>query len=263
MNNSIHLYANVQGNPINNHIILLHGLFGSHDNLRTLQQDLSSKNFCVHGLDLRNHGRSDWSDKMDYSSMADDLINYVRNNSLSNLSLIGHSMGGKVVMQALLKEPLMFKNAVVLDIAPVNYTPTHEQIFLGLSTLPLQSLENRKEADAHMEKFVSNLSIRQFLLKNLIKNDVGKYNLRINLRVIMNNYSNILSALNYDTPSRVPVLFIKGENSSYIKEEHKTIINSIFPNNTISEISNTSHWVHYESPKKVFNLILHHFAQFP
>lgn len=56
----------------------------------------------MHLLDMRNHGNSDWSDEMDYSSMAHDIYFYLQEAGIIKtekpVSLVGHSMGGKAAM---------------------------------------------------------------------------------------------------------------------------------------------------------------------
>lgn len=42
--------------------------------------------------DLRNHGASEHAQPMTYSAMAEDVIHFIQRNSLSDVSLIGHSM---------------------------------------------------------------------------------------------------------------------------------------------------------------------------
>jgi pimeloyl-ACP methyl ester carboxylesterase len=61
---------------------------------------------------------------MDYCHMAEDIKYYIDNNQLKNVGLIGHSMGGKVVMQFLSKHGdynKIIEKAVVIDILPINY----------------------------------------------------------------------------------------------------------------------------------------------
>ena len=82
-------------------IILIHGLFGSGGNLRRLSQALS-KNYMVISPDLRNHGRSPICQRMDYHSMPSDIMELMEELELSKASLIGHTMGGKIAMQAAL-----------------------------------------------------------------------------------------------------------------------------------------------------------------
>ena len=78
-------------------LIILHGLFGSSDNWRTMAKQLSS-NRQVITVDLRNHGQSPQSDLMSYQLMADDVAELIRDLDLNKVEVIGHSIGGKVAM---------------------------------------------------------------------------------------------------------------------------------------------------------------------
>ena len=54
-------------------VVVLHGLFGSSANWRSVARALAPHHrvLCV---DLRNHGQSQWADSMDYAAMADDVL---------------------------------------------------------------------------------------------------------------------------------------------------------------------------------------------
>ena len=85
-------------------IIILHGLFGSSDNWLTLGKILG-ETYRVYMLDARNHGQSPRSEIFDYNSMAADLKEFMDDHSIINPILIGHSMGGKTVMQFAMRFP--------------------------------------------------------------------------------------------------------------------------------------------------------------
>ena len=71
-------------------------------------------------MDARNHGDSPHTAEMSYELMAGDLARLVNNINLNTVSLAGHSMGGRTVMMAAVKEVLNIEKLVVLDISPVN-----------------------------------------------------------------------------------------------------------------------------------------------
>ena len=71
-------------------------------------------------MDARNHGDSPHTEEMSYDLMAGDLARLVHNLSLPAVSLAGHSMGGRTVMMAAVKEVVNIEKLVVLDISPVN-----------------------------------------------------------------------------------------------------------------------------------------------
>jgi pimeloyl-ACP methyl ester carboxylesterase len=76
-------------------IIDTHGFLGMLDNWKTLGVQFATEGFQVHMLDMRNHGRSIQSEEFSYKIMAKDIYDYCQANNLSNIDLIGHSMGGR------------------------------------------------------------------------------------------------------------------------------------------------------------------------
>lgn len=75
-------------------LIFIHGLFGDMDNLGVIARAFS-EHYSILRIDLRNHGHSFHSEKMNYQLMAEDVIAVIRHLNLSKVILIGHSMGGK------------------------------------------------------------------------------------------------------------------------------------------------------------------------
>ena len=67
-------------------LIILHGLFGSSANWRSIAQCLT-KSYAVDRVDLRNHGASPWHDTMDYLDMADDVSYFHLNPEVHSLKL--------------------------------------------------------------------------------------------------------------------------------------------------------------------------------
>src|SRR6478736_4093635 len=79
-------------------LVILHGLFGQSDNWNTLARLFSEKGLRVFTVDLRNHGLSPQSEEWNYPVMAEDLKEFLDEHRLENPILLGHSMGGKVVL---------------------------------------------------------------------------------------------------------------------------------------------------------------------
>src|SRR5690242_11160761 len=101
-------------------LIILHGLFGSLENWRTLSK-LFSRSFHVFALDQRNHGRSPHSNEFSYQAMTEDLREFVETHAVSCASLLGHSMGGKTAMLFAVTYPTLVDKLVIVDIAPKVY----------------------------------------------------------------------------------------------------------------------------------------------
>lgn len=240
-------------------IILLHGLFGSLENLGRIAT-LLSEHYTVHALDQRNHGRSPHADVMNYPVMAQDVLEYMDRAQLVSASVLGHSMGGKVAMTLALQAPERVNGLIIADIAPVQYPPHHDEVFRALRSLDLTAIKNRQDANAHLQSFGIHPEIVPFLLKNLTLDKATGFLWRINLPVIERDYPHLMRAISSENVFKRPVLFIAGGLSDYIKKEHESVIRILFPAFEFKVIEGTSHWLHAEKPE-IFAGICRRFLQ--
>jgi esterase len=231
-------------------VVLIHGLFGSLENLNVIAKPLS-EHFRVTNVDLRNHGLSPHSDEMDYLAMANDIVQLMATLKIQKAHLIGHSMGGKVAMQVALTHSELVDKLVVLDIAPVSYPARHTKILEALNAVKNADISDRKQADLIMQPYIEELGVRQFLLKSLYKNDEGKFVWRFNLSVLDNKYSTITDNINANNSCLCETLFIKGNDSDYILAEHRDAINALFKNVSAKIIHGAGHWLHAQKPQAV------------
>ena len=145
-------------------LVILHGLFGSLDNWFSIAKDLETS-FTLYLVDQRNHGDSPHSNEWNYGVMVEDLRELLDAEGLDSVYLMGHSMGGKTVMNFAVKYPERVSKLIVGDIAP-RYYPIHHQVILeGLNALNLSQLQSRKEADDLLAPYIAELGIRQFCSK--------------------------------------------------------------------------------------------------
>jgi esterase len=229
-------------------VIILHGLFGSSDNLARVAIELE-KNYQVYRVDLRNHGDSFHHKEMDYPLMVEDLKKLMDYHGIARANLLGHSMGGKVAMAFALTYPSSVQKLIVADIAPVTYTPHHQTILKALNSVPLDTVTNRREADGYLAKYIDEPGVRQFLLKSLDFSNKLSPAWKFNLSAILENYASILSGNDSLQKFSGDTLFIAGGKSDYIKPEYKQKIMTLFPKAQLKIIPDASHWLHAEKPQ--------------
>ncbi len=230
-------------------LVILHGLFGSLDNWFSIAKELVD-HYTLYLVDQRNHGDSPHSTEWNYGVMVEDLRELLDAEGLDSVYLMGHSMGGKTVMNFAVQYPERVRKLIVGDIAP-RYYPIHHQVILeGLNALDLSRLQSRKEADDLLATYIPELGIRQFLLKSLGR-DANGFAWKINLPVITQNIEEVGKALEEGTVFEGPTLFLGGANSSYIQEKDLSDMKRHFPNSTWVSISNAGHWLHAEQPQAV------------
>ncbi|WP_419148943.1 alpha/beta fold hydrolase [Pseudoalteromonas 'SMAR'] len=243
------------GDPNNPCVVVMHGLFGSLENLNVVAKALAP-DFYVINIDLRNHGRSFHHVDMSYPDMANDVKALLDHLAITKAHLVGHSMGGKVAMQVAQSYPDLVAKLVVLDIAPVAYHSRHDAIIAALTEVQNASINSRAEADTIMAKHIETLGVRQFLLKSLAKSDAGEFSFRFNLDVIAEKYNAITANINETHSCLCDTLFIKGSESDYILPEHREAITQAFPNAKAKIIQGVGHWLHAEKPQAVNRSII-------
>ncbi|RLM24010.1 acyl-CoA esterase [Brenneria alni] len=230
-------------------VILIHGLFGTQDNLGVLGRDLQSQHDILQ-FDLRNHGLSPQSPQMTYPAMAQDVLEVLDERNIERAIVIGHSMGGKVAMALSALIPERLEKLVVIDIAPVDYqTRRHDSVFAALRAVTDAGVTSRSQAASLMRQYLQEEGVIQFLLKSFQQ---GEW--RFNVPVLWDQYENIVGW--QDLPAwQGRILFIRGENSPYLDDIHRDALLRQFPQARAYVISGAGHWVHAEKPDAVLRAI--------
>ena len=226
-------------------VMIVHGLYGSGRNWGVIAKRLSDQFFVI-TVDLRNHGDSPWLDTHNYHVMADDLVEVI--NSLNiKPNVIGHSMGGKAAMVLALKRPNLVRNLIIADIAPVKYEHNQSQFIEAMQKVDLSKVEKRSDATLALSKFVEDKSLQNFFTQSL---DMKAKRWKLNLKVLRSEMSEILSFPKIESEFSGHSLFLKGENSDYIKPEHRKLIKSLFTKARFATFKEAGHWLHAEKPRE-------------
>ncbi|KAI6122227.1 alpha beta-hydrolase [Pisolithus croceorrhizus] len=243
-------YIPPNGNATDRPLVILHGLFGSKRNWQSLSKafmrDLQRP---VYALDLRNHGSSPHSRPMTYLHMAADVLGFIQKLSLSNVSLLGHSMGGKVAMTLALHPETpadTLTQVVVSDIAPVRAEVSEDTVLhvKGMETIESSGITTRKEADEILEGYEKDPLVRAFLLTNLDANSrSAALRFKIPIDILKEGRPEIESFpwAPGERNFHGHTLFVKGTKSKYINRHNVPIIKQFFPSAIIKELD-TGHW---------------------
>jgi pimeloyl-ACP methyl ester carboxylesterase len=251
-------------------VVFVHGLFGQGKNWTTIAKGLADTH-RVTLIDLPNHGHSPWTDRVDYLDMAEMLATELEQLG-DPVTLVGHSMGGKVAMQLALRHPELPRALVVVDIAPVSYPPSggrtddpdeeaspFAEFIAAMRALDLDVLETREDADAALKAAVPSRMVRSFLLQSLVREGLGSqeggiprsWRWRLNLELMERDLGELRGFP--DPPPGAtfegPVLWIAGANSAYVLPQDRAHMDALFPATRLIRIKNAGHWVHSEQPE--------------
>jgi pimeloyl-ACP methyl ester carboxylesterase len=247
-------------------VVFVHGLFGQGRNWTTIARRLAEDGHRVTLLDLPNHGHSPWTDRVDYLDMA-DLVATELASFGEPVTLVGHSMGGKVAMQLALRRPELLRALVVVDIAPTDYPETGGRtddpdeeaspfaaFIAAMQQIDLTGLGGREEADAALKAAVPSDMVRGFLLQSLVRDGVGPdggWRWRLNLDTLARDLGELRRFP--DPPPGAtfdgPVLWIAGASSSYVLDRDRARMDELFPATRLVRVKHAGHWVHSEQPE--------------
>ena len=244
------LYSKIEGSG--RPLLILHGFLGMSDNWKTLGTQYALEGFQVHMLDLRNHGRSFHSNDFNYTVMVNDILDYCEVNALYKISIIGHSMGGKLAMFFATQYPELVDKLIIADIGPKYYSPHHTEILDGLSRVDFSQKPDRNQVDEFLKNYIPDFGTRQFLMKSLYWVEPGQLGFRFNLDAFNNNVEAVGVALPNDASFTGATLFIRGGKSNYIVDEDFDSIRVFFSKALFATIPNVGHWLHAENPKLFF-----------
>lgn len=107
--------------------VFIHGLDSSKETWSGVINDLVSSGYPAIAIDIRGHGETDVGPVKDFSTrnIAQDILNYITHLNLEKpVVLVGHSMGGRIAIEALILEleamklgiPIRIASAVIEDI---------------------------------------------------------------------------------------------------------------------------------------------------
>lgn len=247
----------------NTPVVLLHGLLGSSRNFASLAVSLGiqlEQQRRIVGVDLRNHGDSEWSSSMSYEAMAHDVLDFLNAQDLQKVILVGHSMGGKVAQAMSLMHPNRVEGLVVLDIAPVQYNRSEphwkavEDILHAMHKFENVENTSKSELDIQLRTPIPDPALRAFVLTNY---DNRQKKWKIPIGTLVNELETIAG---FDIPASSTfydgdVFIIHGGQSRFVRVAYMDQIKEYFPNHMLTTIRGAGHWVHAEAPDDTIALL--------
>ncbi|AJW63151.1 2-hydroxy-6-oxo-6-(2'-aminophenyl)hexa-2,4-dienoic acid hydrolase [Elizabethkingia miricola] len=200
-------------------LLFLHGNNGSISDF-SMQIPFFAKHYRVIAIDTRGQGRSTdlTQDTYSYQKFAADLYQVTKSLNLEQVDIVGWSDGGNTALIFNYEHPEMVNRVVAIG---ANMNPT------GVKEKLIESLK-----------------------KQIAGND-PKTNQRL-IQLMLNHpdiKSNQLSLITN------PVLVVAGSDD-VIKDEHTRLIHKLIRNSELAIIPNATHYVPFEQPEKLNELML-------
>jgi lipase len=109
------LFTHEWGNPAAQPLICLHGVTGHGERFKRLAEERWGEQFHVIAPDLRGHGRSGYEPPWTFPTHVADLIETLDALGIDKADWVGHSFGGRLVLELAARHPERIRRAVLLD----------------------------------------------------------------------------------------------------------------------------------------------------
>ncbi|HEY8271574.1 MAG TPA: alpha/beta hydrolase [Pseudobdellovibrionaceae bacterium] len=237
--------------------VFVHGLMGYGANWRKIISSLESTERVL-CFDQRGHGRSqkpaEGYTPEDYS---EDILKITEELGWDKFILVGHSMGGRNVLNFAYRYPEKIIKLVVEDIGP-EAAPNAVEYYEKLLEMVPTPFPNREAARSFFQtEFLEKAKTRenpqvlaQFLYANIEDKADGTVDWRFYKQGILDSVSDGRNKDRWHEviSLKVPTLWIHGAQSrEFSRENFERVLDS---NELITgvEIPNAGHWVHSEQP---------------
>ncbi|KAL6941670.1 Ethanol acetyltransferase 1 [Hanseniaspora osmophila] len=258
-------------------VVFVHGLYGSKRNYKTDAKKIATYlQTPVYVVDVRNHGQTEHALPFDYTTLSNDLIHFIKKHELGPVNLIGYSLGAKISMLTMLRNPEMVKAACIIDNSPIVQPEIVPflKIFTKacVDTLTKANIKAtdkswRHKASENLKKFIPNAGIRGYLLNNVInhkpkgkdyKNPLVNYDdgkihwknpIQHMTKVAVDDVAAWPVSATEGKKYLGPVGFIRGTKSDFVRANGLKAINEYFPYNKVIDI-NATHFILNERPSE-------------
>ena len=254
------LHYQIIGEDSSPKLVFLHGIMGQGRNWSSIAKKFARHFQCLI-FDQRGHGRSYHPDEgFEISDYSNDLVALLDSLGWSGpISLVGHSMGGRVAVDFAHRFPERLKHLVVVDIGPVSDWQSMAAVLEKLRFVPVP-FSDRQEAreffdGPFLERF-NNKMVAEFFYSNLATKDSG-FDWLFSKKLIEQTLEQSrwkdrwaeFKALQMKT------LLIRGQLSTDLSQE---VFDKTLEANPLIQgvvVEGAGHWVHAEKPRETLKII--------
>jgi lipase len=210
----VRLHVHEWGDPSAPDLVCLHGVTAHGRRFEQLAEERWAARFHVLAPDLRGHGRSTWEPPWTIAQHVDDLVA----TFTQPCDWLGHSFGGRLVVELAHRHPELVRRAVLLDPALHVLPPIAEHI------------ANQERADAvydSVEAYVDSrddaggLDRARAIADMRLHVDVlpdGRVRRRASQSAVVSIYGELAS--DPPPPPRVPTLLLHAPAYGLVRDEH-------------------------------------------
>lgn len=228
-------------------IIFVHGNVASQNWWNHIINDFAEK-YRVYTVDLRGHGQSE-TPNSGYTIIqyANDLIDFIEKLELEDVILVGHSMGGAIVMQMAVLAKHNIDKVIMVNPAPVNGFVTPEERY----PLIAEYTTNKELLSMSLRAVVPTLH-DQSIFEELLENAFRASHAAISNTKSLSSFSIVSELKDWD----IPTLLLYGQMDLLVNEAMTDENAQLIPGVIYKKFANVGHSLQVENPNLFITEVL-------
>jgi lipase len=214
------LQLHVWGDPSAPPVVCVHGVNAHGRRFRKLAEERLARRFRVLAPDLRGHGGSEWDPPWTMATHVHDLLETLDDAGVREADWIGHSYGGRLVLELAALDANRVRRAVLLDPA-IQLLP-----HVGFDFAERERADRAYDTpeDAIEERLASGVPTpREFLVEenreHLVHDRDGKFRFRYCQAAVVSMYSELCTPPPAPETLRMPTLIVHAGEFGLVRED--------------------------------------------
>jgi lipase len=208
------------GDPAAPPVVCLHGLNAHGRRFRRLAEERLADRFRVLAPDLRGHGNSEWDPPWTVATHAHDVLETLDAAGIRHASWIGHSYGGRLVLEIAALAPDRIQRAALLDPA-IQLLPhvgfdfaereRHDNSFAS----PEEAIAARLDTGAPTPR----AALEEEMREHLVRHQDGRFRFRYCQSAVVSMYGELCTPSPPPETLRVPTLLLHAGQFGLVRED--------------------------------------------
>ena len=242
-------------------VVFVHGIVGARSTWHDIAADLAAdhRTYCI---DLRGHGGSTKGGPYDIEHYTDDLVAFLEGVIGEPVVLVGHSLGGVVSAETIMRRPDLVSRALLEDppMFLASGSDFESSTFAMVFPLMLADIREKQDRLAPADEYIADLAAMPALngagtMADILGPDGSARDAQAKKDFDTNALQAAIDgALRRHDPTRsmaVPVVVLRAEVFAAFRPEDEPRLLAANPHATVEIVPRSSHLIHDEQPARV------------
>jgi pimeloyl-ACP methyl ester carboxylesterase len=242
-------------------VVFVHGVIGARSTWHDIAADLAAdhRTCCI---DLRGHGGSTKGGPYDIEHYTDDLVAFLKGVIAEPAVLVGHSLGGVVSAETIMRRPDLVSRALLEDppMFLASGSDFESSTFAIVFPLMLADIREKQERLAPADEYIAGLAAMPALngagtMADVLGPDGSARDAQAKKDFDTNALQAAIDgALRRHDPTRsmaVPVVVLRAEVFEAFRPEDEPRLLAANPHASVEVVPGSSHLIHDEQPELV------------